>query len=360
MKGLPLLVLLGTMMLPACGGGSSTRGLQTPLTLSGNWQFTMSPQVDQNNQVLFLGGLQGGFLLQNSGSATGSAEYAVSFPGLLVPCNTGSAAITGTISGQNVTLMAVAGTQTFTLTGVLSLEGSIMAGTYTSTAGTTSDGSPCGSAEPPPGQNLSGLQWSAVLVPPLTGSMGGSLLSMGGAAGLNKERFPVSGLLTQGENTGASSATVTGTLNVSDYPCFGTASIYGHISGNSVTLQIAGTNESILGLIGPPVGSNGTTGLNPVTFYSEQGGYVVQGAGSSYLAATTACPGNLGNIDSAGDFGNICLTFNGASCQQSAALNPSSGQAPGSPAAADGHQAPNSPSPSNRILQDVEHHAEIN
>ena len=241
LKCLPLLLLLGTMMLSGCGGGSSTGGSQMPLTLSGNWQFTMSPQVDQNNQVLFLGGLQGGFLLQNNGSAKGSAEYSVSFPGLLVPCNTGSAAITGTISGQDVTLTAVAGTQTFTLTGTLSPYGSTMAGTYTSTAGTAPDGSACGSAEPPPGQDLSGLQWSATLVPPLTGPIRGRLLSMGGTAGLSKRNFPVSGALTQEQNTGASSATVAGTVSVTGYPCFDSASVSGQISGNTVTLQFVGS-----------------------------------------------------------------------------------------------------------------------
>lgn len=363
MKGLPLLLLLGTMMLLACGGGSSNGGSQVPLTLSGNWQFTMSPQVDQNNKVLFLGGLQGGFLLQNNGSATGSAEYAVSFPGLLVPCNAGSAAVTGTISGQHVKLTAVAGTQTFTLTGVLSLYGSTMAGTYTSTAGTAPDGSACGSAEPPPGQNISGLQWSAALVPPITGTiLNGSLLSMGGAAGLSTEYFPVLGQLTQGQNTGASSAPVTGTLNVTDYPCFDAASVYGQISGNSVTLQIVGTDESILGLIGPPTGSNGTTGLNPVTVEPVQNGYVLQGVGPSYLVATTACPGSLGNTGAAGDFGNICLALNGAgACQPpltaSRSVRSFPAQAAGSPLKTGAHQ-PSLASPSNRIL-DVEHHAEI-
>ena len=358
------------MMLSACGSSSSTGGSQVPLTLSGNWQFTMSPQVDQNNQALFLGGLQGGFLLQNSGSAKGSAEYAVSFPDLLIPCNTGSAAITGTISGQNVTLTAVAGTQTFTLTGLMSLYGTTMAGTYTSTAGTASDGSPCGSAEPPAGQNISGLQWSATLVPPLTGQVLGNLLSMGGAAG--KATFPAYGVLTQGQNTGASSATVTGTLNVTDYPCFDAAYVDGQISGDSVTLQIVGTDESILGLIGPPVNSNGATGLNPVTFVadnviSQQGGNivqgVVQGAGSSYLVATTACPGGMGSISTAGDFGNICLALNGATCQAPLTADQSGQNFPSRgadlTAITSGHPGPTALNPSKHILQDVEHHAEV-
>ncbi|MGA9527766.1 MAG: hypothetical protein WBS24_06595 [Terriglobales bacterium] len=275
----------------------------------------MSPQIDQNNQVLFQGGLQGGFLLQNSSSAKGASEYAVSYPGLLIPCNSGSATVTGTISGQTVNLTAVAGTQTFTLTGTLSLDSTAMAGTYTSSAGTASDGSPCGSAEPPPGLNMSGLQWSASLVPSITGPFQGNALSMGGTTVLQNEDFQVWGSLTQAQNTGASSATVTGTVNFISYPCLDSAPVYGQISGNSLTLQILGNDDSVIGLIGEPVGSDGTTGLNPLTVQSAQGGYVVNGVGPSYLVATNACPGSTENADAAGNFGNICLALNGASCQ---------------------------------------------
>src|SRR5580658_1102184 len=120
-ESLSLLLLALTIMLAACGSSSSSDGSQIPLTLSGNWQFTMAPPADGS----FLGGLQGGFLVQNNGTVTGATSYAVSLPNLLIPCNTGSAAVTGTISGRNVqTLTAVAGTQTFTLTGTLSLDSS--------------------------------------------------------------------------------------------------------------------------------------------------------------------------------------------------------------------------------------------
>ena len=139
----------------------------------------------------FLGGLQGGFLLQQNGAVTGGAVYSVSLPELLIPCNSGSAPITGTISGQNVTLTAVAGTENFTLTGTLSSDGSTMTGTYTSTAGTAGDGTPCGTAQ-------TGLQWSAMLVPPITGPIQGNFHSTGGSAGLGNQDFPVSGSLVQG------------------------------------------------------------------------------------------------------------------------------------------------------------------
>ena len=325
-KSLMLLLLAGTMMLTGCGGGSSS-GSENTATLSGNWQFTMANQVASPPNPEYTGGLQGGFLLQNNGSVTGGAAYSVYMQQLLIPCNSGSAAVTGTITGQNVTLTAAAGTQTFTFTGILSFDGSTMAGTYASTAGTAGDGAPCGSAE-------TGLQWSAILVPSITGSIQGTFHSTGGAAGLSNRDFPVSGSLTQAENGGASNATVTGTLNfiaqgttVSDYPCLNSASVYGQISGNSVTLQIVGADQSILGEIGEPAESNGVTGVGPVTFDSAQGGYILHGIGPSYLVATNACPGSLSSTVDAGDYGNICLAVGNilgstTACQQPITLTP--------------------------------------
>ena len=314
------LLAAGMLVLSSCGGGGSSSSQKIPVTLSGNWQFTMAPPADGS----FLGGIEGGFLLQNNdASVNGGATYAVTLPGLLIPCNTGSATVTGTINGQTVNLTAVAGTQTFTLQGTLSLVSSTMSGTYMSTAGTASNGSPCGTAQ-------TGLQWSAYLVPPLLGSVQGNFQSAGGAAGLNEQDFLVSGGLVQAANTGASSATVTGNLSffnvltqASDYPCFTTAQVYGQISGNSVALQITGSDGTLLGLIGEPVGSWGSTGVNPVTFDSVHGGYILHGAGPSYSVATSACPGSLENVDAAGDFGNICLALSGNACQQPITLTPS-------------------------------------
>jgi len=313
------------IMLAACGGRASG-GSDNSASLSGNWQFTVAPPPDGS----FSGGLQGGFLLQNNGSVTGAAVYSVSAANIQTPltnpCNSGSAPITGTIGSQNVTLTAGAGTQTFTFIGTLSSDGSTMRGTYASTAGTAADGTtPCGTIQ-------TGLQWSAILVPPITGTIQGNFHSTGGTAGLSNQDFLVSGSLTQGENIGASNATVTGTLNfidpttnLSDYPCFSVASVNGQISGNSVILQIIGTNGSNQGQIGEPPGSGfaGATGLNPVTFDSVQGGYILHGVGPSYFVASKTCGGSVGSTTTAGDYGNICLALGSASaCQQPITLSP--------------------------------------
>jgi hypothetical protein len=312
-------MLAGAMMLSACGGGTSGSSQNNSASLSGNWQFTVANPGDNS----FLGGLQGGFLLQQNNSVTGSAVYSVSLPaqngGNPTVCNSGTASISGTVSGGNVTLTAVAGTQTYTFTGTLSSDGSTIMGSYTSTAGTAGDGTACGTAQ-------TGLQWSASSVPPLTGTIQGSFHSAGSAAsGLSGQVFPVTGSLVQGENIGASNATITGTLSFtdsltsqSDYPCFTSASVNGQISGTSVILQIIGTSGSTLGQIG---GSSGS-GVNAVTFDSTQNGHVLHSLVSpAYAVNSTACPG--ASLSNPGDSGNICLTLgNSTACQQPITLTP--------------------------------------
>ena len=322
-KGLWFFLLVAAIMLSACGGGTSNSASPLPPpTVSGNWQFNMAEQLNPDpNGLSFTGGLQGGFLLQNNGMVAGTATFSFSpAPSALDPdptvCNSGSAAITGTITGQTVSLTAVANSQTLlTLAGTLSLDGSTMTGSYTST-----NGAGCGI--------VSTQEWSAFLVAPLTGPIQGSFHSTGGTAGLNEQDFLVSGSLTQAANSGASSATVTGTLNfvnsttgLSDYPCFAEATVDGYISGNTVVLQIigAGTNGPNVGQIGASAGS----GLQPVTFAATQGGYILHAvAGAGYAVYAAACGG--GSLANPADFGIICLGVNSTTaCQQPITLAPS-------------------------------------
>ena len=312
-----LLVGLASMIvLSACGGGSSSSTPVFPPTLSGNWQFTMGEQLNSDpTKPSFTGGLLGGFLLQAgaTGSVTGQTTYSIS---TLPPtgsgaspteCNSGIDQVTGTLTGQAVSLTASStGAQTFTLSGTLSFDGTTIVGTYTST-----DGAGCGIAAT---QN-----WSAALVPPLTGSMQGVFHSTGGPAGLGEQEFAVMGQITEALNNGASSSNLTGTL-YSDSPCVGQATLTGQISGNSVVLQIVGADGTTIGQIGqngPPT----TSGPQAVTFISTQGGYVLQSTGIGYAVYATACGG--GSLQAPADSGGVCVALNSTStCQLPITLTP--------------------------------------
>jgi hypothetical protein len=301
-KILLLFLLASLTVLSACGGSSSQS--QGNGTVAGNWQFTMAAPSDDS----FQGGMQGGFLLQNNGSVTGGVIYSILLPaqpgGSPTLCNGGSAPITGTITGQNVTLTAIAGPQTFTLTGTLSADSSIMMGTYASTGGQG-----CGTAQ-------TGLQWSAISVPPLTGAIQGSFHSSLDPV-LRNQLFPVSGTLSQGQNIGASNATVTGTLTFQGYPCLAAASVNGQISGNSVILHIFAPNGLDVGQIGAPAGFSNPS---PVTFVNSAAGAVLEGT-NGYGVSTSSCPG--GNL--AGDIGDVCLGLGSTtSCAQPIMLSPAS------------------------------------
>lgn len=304
MKSLLLLLSASLFVLTACGGGNSHQ-TSGSASLVGNWQFTLTAPSDNS----FQGGVLGGFLLQNNGSVTGGVTYSIFLPPQQIGspstlCNSGSAPVTGTVNGQGVTLIAVAGPQTFTLTGSLSADNSTMTGTYTST-----DGNGCGTAQ-------TGLQWSAVSVPPLSGTIQGNFHSSIDPV-LRDQDFQVAGMLSQGPNIGASNATVTGTLSFQGYPCLSSASVNGQISGNSIILQIIAPSGLNVGQIGAPAGYSNPS---PVSLVSSAAGTVLLGT-NGYGITTSSCPG--GTL--AGDIGDVCLALgSAASCTQPILLSPAS------------------------------------
>lgn len=318
-RGLKLVVTLGyAALLFGCGGGSSSPSASNG-SLSGNWQITTF-----NTDGTFLGGLQGGFLLQKNNTVTGQMVYAISLPAAgmgATPtlCSAGSAQVTGTVSGETVNLTAVAGTQTFTFTGALSMDGSTISGTYSSTSGSlvTDPNDPqnmvaCGTVQ-------TGQQWTATSVPPLNGAVKGSFHSTGSGSvpSMRDQDFTVTGSLAQGPNIGASSATVSGTLTFNNYPCVLTpVSVAGEISGNSVILQIVAQNGTQIGQIGA---EPGIAIPSPVVLTSAaSGGLVLQGA-NGYGVSTSSC--KAGNIP--GDVGNICLALqNSNACTEPLTLSP--------------------------------------
>ena len=315
-----VLALAAAVMTTACGSNSSnSSGSQLPLSLSGNWQFTMAGQSNRDpTKPSFSGGLQGGFLLQNGTAVSGQINFLIvteppyGTGGSPTPCNNGVAPISGTITGQTVNLTAKSiGAQTYTLTGTLSYDGFTIAGTYTST-----DGLGCG---------IAGTQaWSASLVPLLNStSIQGTFHSMGGTAGLSQQEFLVSGQLFQGPNTGASSATLSGNLNFgsSGYPCFSAVTVTGQISGNAVYLQILGSNNTTVGQVGQ-LPSASSSGLQALTLVSTAGGYVLESlTGIGYSVFAPGCGG--GTLQAPADSGSVCLAVTSTTaCQLPLIINP--------------------------------------
>jgi hypothetical protein len=335
MTGLCLFMLMmAAFTTSSCGGGSSLTPPQNGPQAAGNWQFTLTT----SGTSFAASPLEGGFLLEQNGSITGQIEFSILSPsttgGANTNCNSGIATVTGTTSGQSVNLTATIGSldqsgnptsQTIALSGgALSANNSSMQnGTYSVTPGyavVNGQLQACGTAQ-------DAGNWSASLVPPLTGGFQGFFHSTTGV-GFANQSFPVSGTLSQGPNIGAASATVTGTLLfedpvslLNDYPCLSTASVNGTISGNSVLLQIFSTNGTSIGQIGQTPGSG-----NPptaVTFDSTQSGYIVHNlngatagnSGGGYVVTTKSCP--------AGDSGNLCLALGGSkACNQPITLTP--------------------------------------
>jgi hypothetical protein len=323
-----LLLLAVTLILSSCGGSSSSTSSQQNGAIPGNWQFSMTP-ADPNYPASAQYGLQGGFLLQTNGKISGQVVYTIASDqlqnGLPVICDSGSAFVTGTVSGQNVTLSAVAGSQTFSLTGTLGSNGSITNGQFTTPGGMVA-GAVCGAPAPQGGSQV----WSAVPVPVLSGSVTGSFHSTG--LNLNNQEFQVTGTLNQGQNIGASRATVTGSLNfvdpttlLSTYPCFpaGYVNVNGQISGNTVILQLIGSDGSSDGQIGIAASLvPNSTGLAQVTFDPTQNGaYLLHSTGQGYQVDTKSCrPAAGGSI---GEFGFLCLGLNSTTaCQQPITLSP--------------------------------------
>jgi len=95
--------------------------------------------------------------------------------------------------------------------------------------------------------------------------------------------------------------------------------VNGQISGNFVVLQLIGTNGSTIGQIGEPAGSP-----TNISRYLQLGAGWLHSAGnrSSYMVATSACPGSLGDSTLAGIPGTSVGLNGTTACQQPITLTP--------------------------------------
>jgi len=292
-------LLTSLAVLTACGGSSSPQN--SGPALAGNWQILLTP----SDQVAFQSRTLSGFTQQTGSNLTGSVTFLIpntqnpSAP----PC-AGAAPLTGKIDGQNVNLSVSQNGQMLTLTGASSSDSSL-SGTYTSAAGS------CEPAE-------SG-SWTATLIQPINGAFQGVFHSVSSNSySLQDKDFQITGNLIQGQNIGATSATLTGTITAANYQCFSTASLNGTVSGSTVRLSIIGVSGLQVGEIGAAVGSQtpGGATLSPdgLTLLG------VNNLGTGYFTGNSkACP----FVNQSYDYGNVCLNFGSAtSCVEPLSTTP--------------------------------------
>lgn len=213
--------LICAIMLTSCGGGSSDAGKTVVNGLSGNWQIML-----QNSSS---SGTQSGFLLQTGTNVTGSLlSSGQTISGQTVCSGVGS--VQGQIKGADASLTVILAGQSLNLTGATANNLTSMSGDYSILA------SGCGQTE-------TGT-WSANQVNPLTGSFQSTFAVDGGIV----PPFHYTGTITEGANTGASIAPLSGTMSSTDTPCFTTATIAGVITGTSVVVNILrSTDGRVLG-----------------------------------------------------------------------------------------------------------------
>jgi hypothetical protein len=180
-------------------------------------------------------------LLQTGNSVTGAL--------VLGDGCSGVGPVSGTVNGQSLQLDVNEFGQDLTLTASLpstGVSGNFMAGQFSTLAGACID-------------NSTGT-WSAVQIPPLTGTFHGTMMSSD-----NNGTIDVTGSFTQGGNAGASNATLSGSLSTTGVPPFcsyvTSASITGVITGTSVSLYFFGPDGTPLNT-GPISGTFATDGTS--------------------------------------------------------------------------------------------------
>jgi hypothetical protein len=226
------LLLCSAMLLAGCGSTSnntSNSSSSAPDVLSGNWQMSLLPTGKT------LAKTQSGFLVQTGNNVTGRVMVLDS------PCS-GVGDVSGTIDGTGVSLSVSPTELDIVLTGSVGSDQKSMSGNFTLQQNGCS-----GTSSAP----LSGT-WTADLVAPLNGKIQGTFTSKEGVT------YPVAGQISQGPNTGTSTAILTGNFTVSGY-CFFGAGFTGTVSGTALVLNLLNPDGSQAGQM---TGSNSTDGTS--------------------------------------------------------------------------------------------------
>ena len=301
MKGLLAVVVLGLAVFTGCGGSSSKSPANTG-ALAGNWQFTLQMTKAPHTTTLL-----SGFLQQTGKAVTGALELT---PPISAPPCGGSFSTTGTFDGQNLALIVNEGGATLSLIGTSSA--SAMGGTYSLVA------SGCGKDD-------SGT-FTAALIKPLNGTLQGVLHSTdSGGRSLRGADFAVVGQIVQGDNVGATTTSITGTLTAVGYPCFTDASLSGTVSGTFIRMDIVGPSGAVIGHLG-----NSGAGQPVVSVRADGSGFFGFGGSSSGISPygvsnSSTCFVDPNTSADSTDVGNVCIDVGAASnCKQNVvfSMNP--------------------------------------
>lgn len=223
------------MLITACGSSSKSNSSSSSSGISGNWQMSLQP-----SNANWKPSSQSGFLMDNNGTLTGG----MAFQDTACP---GVGNVSGSVNGSNLTFTVNPAGVDIEYTGSLT-QSNTMAGSYT----ILSTGCSGTYSAPQTGT------WTANQVSTLNVTLQGTFISSHKNA---PATYTITGKLTQGSNTGASSASVSGTISTTGYCFFTTANVAGTISGTSVVLNlVASDGVTQLGQVA------GTTSLDGTTF----------------------------------------------------------------------------------------------
>jgi hypothetical protein len=203
---------------------------------------------------------QSGFLLQTGKSVTGSLLLSGQTISGQPDC-AGVGSALGQMDGSGLSMTVSPAGQTVSLTGAAANNFTSLTGNYSILA------SGCGQTE-------TGT-WTANRVNPLSGAFQATFTSSF-TSGLV---FAFTGTISQGTNTGGSTATLSGTMTSSNSPCFSSASVTGVITGTSVVLNLATADGISLGKYSGTLATDATSMTGSYRFSNASNPDILAGCG---------------------------------------------------------------------------------
>jgi len=241
-RRIALLCLGLPLLMTACSSSNGNGDPPSSGLISGNWQIALQFGERQNLNPQ----PQSGFLVQNGNEVTGSV--------LVSNFNcSGVGAVSGTVSGSDVSLVINPTGSEIDLTGTVGTGQTSMSGNYTIlSTGCTGEGD-----APQTGT------WTANQVTPLNGNFQGTFTSN------RLDAFQVTGQVSQGPNTGTTNAALTGNLSLAAGYCFATASVSGVASGTSVVMNLLDSNGNQIGEVQGTSTPDGTSVTGTLSFAGQ-------------------------------------------------------------------------------------------